>query len=56
VALTDFVAGGGDGYTMFREGRWRRADLLELDALLDYLAARPQPVTAPTVGRWRIVR
>jgi 2',3'-cyclic-nucleotide 2'-phosphodiesterase (5'-nucleotidase family) len=56
VALTDFVAGGGDGYSMFREERWRRADLLDLDALLDYLAARPQPVTAPTVGRWRIER
>jgi 2',3'-cyclic-nucleotide 2'-phosphodiesterase (5'-nucleotidase family) len=54
VALTDFVAGGGDGYIMFREGHWRRTGLLDLDTLLDYLAARPQPVTPPDVGRWRI--
>lgn len=53
VALTDFVAAGGDGFTMFGRGRLVRTGLVDLDALTAYLEALPRPVRPPPVGRWR---
>ncbi len=53
VAVNDFIAGGGGGYTMFFEAI--SADptgIPDLDALVAYLEGLPQPVVAPTEPRW----
>lgn len=50
VAVNDFMAGGGSGYTMFIPFA-RRSAGLDLDALIDFLAARPQPVSVPAAPR-----
>ncbi|MEW5930897.1 MAG: bifunctional UDP-sugar hydrolase/5'-nucleotidase [Gemmatimonadota bacterium] len=53
VATTEFVATGGDNYTVFTEGRMTRTGMVDLDALVEYLKAQPQPVQPPRTGRWR---
>ncbi len=50
VAINDFMAGGGSGYTMFKPFA-RRGMGLDLDALIEYLAAQPQPVAVPPAPR-----
>lgn len=55
VAVNDFMAGGGSGYTMFIPYP-RRSAGVDLDVLIDYLAARPQPVTVPAAPRMTPVR
>jgi len=50
VAINDFMAGGGSGYRMFIPYA-RRSAGLDLDALIEYLAVRPQPVTADPAPR-----
>jgi 2',3'-cyclic-nucleotide 2'-phosphodiesterase (5'-nucleotidase family) len=48
VVVNNFLAEGGDGYTMLLEGR--RPDytgIVDLDALLDHLAALPSPTPLP---------
>ncbi|HEX8431117.1 MAG TPA: bifunctional UDP-sugar hydrolase/5'-nucleotidase [Longimicrobium sp.] len=55
LGLTEFVAGGGDRYTSLAGGRATSTGQVDLDALIDYLRAQPQPVRAPAVGRWRRV-
>ncbi|HEV2149966.1 MAG TPA: bifunctional UDP-sugar hydrolase/5'-nucleotidase [Longimicrobiaceae bacterium] len=52
VATTEFVATGGDGYTTLKEGRMTRTGRVDLDALIEYLRAQPQPVRPPRTGRW----
>ena len=44
VAVNDFMAGGGSGYAMFVPFA-RRAVGVDLDVLVEYLAAQHQPVT-----------
>jgi 5'-nucleotidase len=50
VAVSDFLAGGGDGYTILKEGRDRRIGLSDLELLQQYLAART-PLAVPARGR-----
>lgn len=52
VATTEFVATGGDAYTVFTEGRMTRTGMVDLDALVEYLKSQPQPVQPPRTGRW----
>jgi 2',3'-cyclic-nucleotide 2'-phosphodiesterase (5'-nucleotidase family) len=52
LATTEFVATGGDGYGMLKEGRMTRTGRVDLDALIEYLQAQPQPVRPPRTGRW----
>jgi 5'-nucleotidase len=51
VTVNSFLADGGDGFRVLREGRDRVGGPLDLDALTDYLraesAARPLAPTAP---------
>ena len=56
LALSEFVAQGGDHFDVFRGIPARQTGLLDLDAVLTYLRRQPQPVTAPPGGRWRTVR
>jgi 2',3'-cyclic-nucleotide 2'-phosphodiesterase (5'-nucleotidase family) len=56
LGLSEFVALGGDRYTSLAQGRMTRLPLVDLDALISWLQAQPQPVRAPQVGRWQAVR
>ena len=56
LGLSEFVALGGDRYTSLAQGRMTRTALVDLDAVIAYLQAQPQPVRAPEVGRWIEVR
>jgi 5'-nucleotidase len=47
LGLTDFVAGGGDLFTMFRDAPRRPTGLVDLDALVRYLESVEGPVGAP---------
>jgi 2',3'-cyclic-nucleotide 2'-phosphodiesterase (5'-nucleotidase family) len=52
VAVNNFLAEGGDGFAMLREGG--NADytgIVDLDALIDYLGSLPGPVPLPPVDR-----
>jgi 5'-nucleotidase len=53
VGTSEFVATGGDGYEVLKEGRMTRLGMVDLDALVAYLRAQPQPVQPPRTGRWR---
>lgn len=55
VAINDYMAGGGSGYTMFVGQPARASGMTDLDALIEYLEKRPQPVEAPMVPRIRPV-
>lgn len=54
LALSEFVAQGGDRFTMFRGLPLRHTGLLDLDALLGYLRRQPQPVAPPADHRWHV--
>ena len=56
LALSDFLQGGGEGLNMLRTLRSRRTGKTDLEALVAYLKAMPQPVVAPTEVRFAPVR
>ncbi|HEU0016452.1 MAG TPA: 5'-nucleotidase C-terminal domain-containing protein [Longimicrobium sp.] len=56
LAVTEFVARGGDRYASIAQGRARPPAMVELDALIAYLQSLPQPIAAPAGRRWRPVR
>jgi len=47
VAVSDFLAAGGSGYTMLRGLPAADVGLVDLDALIQYLAVLRPPVEAP---------
>lgn len=47
LAVSDFLASGGGGYTMLRGAREGDVGLTDLDALIQYLAILRPPVEAP---------
>jgi 5'-nucleotidase len=57
VAANSFIAGGGDGLTVLREGTDRQVSVLDLEALTAFLnnAANQTPYVAPPLGQ-RITR
>jgi 5'-nucleotidase len=50
VTVTDFLAGGGDGYVVLKEGRDRVVGPLDVEALERYLG-RQSPIALPAAGR-----
>jgi 5'-nucleotidase len=56
IGMTEFLAGGGDRYTMLRGERMSRTGMVDLDALIHHLQSQPQPVRPPSADRWRTVR
>ena len=46
LAVPDFMAAGGSGYAMLRVPA-EDTGIVDLDALVDYLRALPQPVRPP---------
>lgn len=55
VAVNNFLADGGDDFTVLLSGTNREGGPLDLDALIQYLPTLPQPFTAPAAGA-RIMR
>ena len=56
VTVSDFMASGGDGYSMFARAVASRATgVIDLDALIEYLQAMPQPVRPPRDVRLRAI-
>jgi 5'-nucleotidase len=51
VAANNFIAGGGDGFTVFLGGTNRVVGPVDIDALVFYLPTLPQPFAAPALGR-----
>jgi len=51
VTVNSFLAGGGDNFTVLTEGKNRVVGPVDLDALVDYIEALPQPFTAAVEGR-----
>jgi len=52
LALSDFMAGGGGGFDMFRPLVPRRSGKTDLEAMIAWLRRQRQPVRAPTDHRW----
>jgi 5'-nucleotidase len=51
VACNSFMATGGDNFTLFAEGTDRVGGPVDLDALIDYVRALPQPFDSQIEGR-----
>ncbi|MDP3395318.1 MAG: bifunctional metallophosphatase/5'-nucleotidase [Methanoregula sp.] len=51
VSVVDFLAGGGDGYTTFKEGQNITCGPVDVDALVTYVQSLPQPLNITTDGR-----
>jgi 5'-nucleotidase len=54
VAVNSYLATGGSGMTMFREGKDRQVSVLDIDAVVEYLGVK-SPYQPPPLGT-RIVR
>ena len=51
AAMVDFLAAGGDGYTVFANGTERVDGPSDLDALVAYLHSLPEPADVKTRAR-----
>jgi 5'-nucleotidase len=51
VTVNNFIATGGDGFTVLLGGTNVTGGDIDLDALIDYLAAQPSPVAIPALDR-----
>jgi len=51
ASMVDFLAGGGDGYTTFKEGKNIINGPVDVDALTYYVGSMPQPVNVTIDGR-----
>ncbi|MFL5595773.1 MAG: 5'-nucleotidase C-terminal domain-containing protein, partial [Gemmatimonadaceae bacterium] len=52
VIVNDFLATGGEGYNAGgRASASRSVNIVDLDALIDYLRSLPAPITAPAEVR-----
>jgi len=52
IGLTDFVAGGGDRFTMFGGHPRQETGIVDVDALVRYLSQQSAPVQAPRDRRF----
>jgi 5'-nucleotidase len=51
VTANNFIATGGDGFTVFLSGTGNVGGPIDLDAFIDYLEGHAQPFTAPALDR-----
>lgn len=51
VTVNSFLADGGDGFTVLREGTSRRVGPGDLEALVEFVAGLPQPFASVVEGR-----
>lgn len=55
VASTDYLASGGDGYTVMKEGSIIGYGDLDVDIFIEYLKSLPMPIETRTGGRITIM-
>jgi 5'-nucleotidase len=51
VAVNNFLASGGDNFTVLAKGIGQVGGPVDLDALVAWIESQPQPVAAPGLGR-----
>lgn len=51
IAVNNFMADGGDGYTILKQGKDRKVWLTDLDTLVNYVKAQQKPISAAIEGR-----
>ncbi|WP_079478986.1 bifunctional metallophosphatase/5'-nucleotidase [Halobacillus salinus] len=51
VTVNNFIATGGDGFTVFKEGTNQETGPLALDAMIDYLQSQNEAIEAPALDR-----
>ncbi len=51
VTTNNFLAGGGDGFTVFKSGLNQVVDAADIDVLVSYIQSLPQPFNAIVEGR-----
>ena len=49
LTVNSFMAEGGDGFELLKQGRNRLGGVLDLEALVAFLASRPAPVAAARI-------
>jgi 5'-nucleotidase len=55
VTVNSFIAGGGDNFTVLRDGTNRVVGPVDLDALVEYVKQLPQPINPVIEGRVTLV-
>jgi len=51
VTANNFIAAGGDGFTVFTNGANQVGGDVDLDAFIAYVQEQPQPIAPPALGR-----
>ena len=51
IAVNNFMADGGDGYTILKEGKDRTVWLTDLETFVNYVKDQQKPITAAIEGR-----
>jgi 2',3'-cyclic-nucleotide 2'-phosphodiesterase/3'-nucleotidase/5'-nucleotidase len=51
ITVNNFMADGGDGFTVLKSGKNRVTNMTDLDGFIKYFKSLPQPVTAKIEGR-----
>ncbi|HET7579283.1 MAG TPA: 5'-nucleotidase C-terminal domain-containing protein [Bacillales bacterium] len=54
VVANAFLAEGGDGYTVFKQGTHPVYGPIDLEATVDYIEAQPQPISQSIEGRIQV--
>lgn len=55
VSMVSYLTDGGDGYTMFTEGKNIKNGPVDVDALVTYVASLPEPVNVTVDGRIQVI-
>lgn len=55
VSINNFLAGGGDGFSVFTQATDVAGGPIDLDALVDYFEAADGPIAPPALDRIRVV-
>ncbi|WP_074432842.1 bifunctional 2',3'-cyclic-nucleotide 2'-phosphodiesterase/3'-nucleotidase [Neobacillus jeddahensis] len=51
ITVNNFMADGGDGFVVLKEGKNRETSITDLDAFVNYVKAQTGPITADIEGR-----
>lgn len=54
ITVNNFMADGGDGFTVLKSGKNRVTDMVDLDGFVQYFKSLEQPVSAEIEGRIQI--
>jgi 5'-nucleotidase len=49
--VNNFIAAGGDNFTVLPQGTNQVGGPVDLDVLITWVQAQPQPLAAPALGR-----